>query len=385
MDLYGKLRERARGAPKFVLHDGPPLRQRPDPPRHARSTRSSRTSWSSRSRWRASTRPTCPATTATACRSSCGSTASSARRSARCRVAEFRRACRAYAERFIGVMTRGVPAARRLRRRGTSPYLTMDFRYQADIVRALGKFVERGLVYKGKKPVHWCIHCRTALAEAEVEYADHTSPSIYVEFPLAPASAAALGRTRARTGGPERLGADLDDDAVDHSVEPGDRVPSGVRLRGLRRRRHAPSSWPKSWRRRCRPAVGQSARRAGRARSKGAALEGIRFRHPLYARDSVGRARPTTSRSTQGTGAVHTAPGHGADDFLTGVQLRPRDLRADRTRRRTSSTRWSCSPACACSTPTPKVEEALHERAAPVAPRGRSRTSIRTAGAATTR
>ena len=62
----------------------------------------------------------------------------------------------------------------------------MDFRYQAAIARALGTFVEQGLVYKGKKPVHWCIHCRTALAEAEVEYEDHTSPSIYVEFPLAP-------------------------------------------------------------------------------------------------------------------------------------------------------------------------------------------------------
>src|SRR5690606_24470011 len=69
-------------------------------------------------------------------------------------------------------------------------YLTMNPRYQADIARSLGKFVERGLVYKGKKPVHWCIHCRTALAEAEVEYDEHTSPSIYVEFPLSPASAA---------------------------------------------------------------------------------------------------------------------------------------------------------------------------------------------------
>src|SRR4029077_7205955 len=68
-------------------------------------------------------------------------------------------------------------------------YLTMDFKYQASIARAFGTFVARGLVYKGKKPVHWCIHCRTALAEAEVEYADHSSPSIYVEFPLAPGSA----------------------------------------------------------------------------------------------------------------------------------------------------------------------------------------------------
>ena len=74
------------------------------------------------------------------------------------------------------------------------PYLTMNFRYQAAIARALGRFVEQGLVYKGKKPVHWCIHCRTALAEAEVEYEDHSSPSIYVEFPLAPESADEIAR-----------------------------------------------------------------------------------------------------------------------------------------------------------------------------------------------
>src|SRR5678816_3354356 len=61
-------------------------------------------------------------------------------------------------------------------------------------IRDRGKYVERGLVYKGKKPVHWCIHCRTALAEAEVEYADHESPSIYVEFPLSTASAADLAQ-----------------------------------------------------------------------------------------------------------------------------------------------------------------------------------------------
>src|SRR5438876_3393038 len=74
-----------------------------------------------------------------------------------------------------------------------APYLTMDFRYQAAIARAFGKFVEQGLVTKRKKPVHWCIHCRTALAEAEVEYEDHASPSIYVEFPLAEDNAAEVG------------------------------------------------------------------------------------------------------------------------------------------------------------------------------------------------
>src|SRR5207237_7215438 len=105
---------------------------------------------------------------------------------------DFCRACRAYAERYIGTMTEqfqrlGILAT------WDAPYLTMNFTYQAAIARAFGRFVAQGLVYKGKKPVHWCIHCRTALAEAEVEYKDHTSPSIYVEFPLDRSSAAELG------------------------------------------------------------------------------------------------------------------------------------------------------------------------------------------------
>src|SRR6187455_2679468 len=106
-------------------------------------------------------------------------------------LADFRRACRAYASRFIDVMS---GEFQRLGVLGTwdEPYLTMDFRYQAAIARAFGRFVDQGLVYKGKKPVHWCIHCRTALAEAEVEYSDHSSPSIYVEFPLAPESTGEL-------------------------------------------------------------------------------------------------------------------------------------------------------------------------------------------------
>src|SRR5262245_36101913 len=117
-------------------------------------------------------------------------------------TAEFCRACRAYAERFIGTMT---AQFQRLGVLGTwaEPYLTMDYRYQAAIARAFGRFVEQGLVYKGKKPVHWCIHCRTALAEAEVEYHDHVSPSIYVEFELSPESAQELGaRVPALAGKP---------------------------------------------------------------------------------------------------------------------------------------------------------------------------------------
>src|SRR5207244_2471638 len=104
---------------------------------------------------------------------------------------EFRRACREFAERFYQSQREDF---KRLGILGdwSHPYLTMAPTYQAAIVRALGQFVARGLVYKGKKPVHWCLRDRTALAEAEVEYAPHTSPSIYVEFPLSPNDAGTL-------------------------------------------------------------------------------------------------------------------------------------------------------------------------------------------------
>ena len=65
-----------------------------------------------------------------------------------------------------------------------NPYLTMSNAYEAETARLFGRFVERGYVYKGARPVYWCIHDQTALAEAEVEYKEHTSPSIYVKFPL---------------------------------------------------------------------------------------------------------------------------------------------------------------------------------------------------------
>ena len=108
-------------------------------------------------------------------------------------TADFRRACRAYAEKYVDIQRKDF---KRLGVIGTwdDPYKTLKFEYQATIVRALGKFVEQDMVYKGKKPVHWCTHCRTALAEAEVEYEPHTSPSIYVEFPLADSSKGELAR-----------------------------------------------------------------------------------------------------------------------------------------------------------------------------------------------
>jgi isoleucyl-tRNA synthetase len=195
------------------------------------------------------------------------------------------------------------------------PYLTMKFEYQADIARALGKFVEQGLVYKGKKPVHWCIHCRTALAEAEVEYDDHSSPSIYVEFPLASDSAAELAARVPELAGrsvsvliwtttpwtiPSNLAIAFHPELEYGAYEIDGRAI--IVAEGLAARVAA--------------AVGKPFDRQI-ARVAGERLEGIRFRHPLYPRDSVG-VLGTYVTLEQGTGAVHTAPGHGADDFLTG-------------------------------------------------------------------
>ena len=95
----------------------------------------------------------------------------------------LRQECRQYAQKFVDIQKE------EFKQLGVfgqweAPYLTMDHRYEAEIARIFGRFVEQDSVYRGLKPVHWCISCETALAEAEVEYDDHTSPSVYVKFPV---------------------------------------------------------------------------------------------------------------------------------------------------------------------------------------------------------
>src|SRR6266498_1430014 len=99
------------------------------------------------------------------------------------RPATIRKACEAYARKYIDVQRAqfirlGVLGA------WDQPYLTLDKEYEADELRLFADLVEKGFVYRGKKPVYWSIPCRTALAEAEVEYTEHVSPSIYVKFPV---------------------------------------------------------------------------------------------------------------------------------------------------------------------------------------------------------
>src|ERR1051325_4170720 len=190
MDLYGQIREKRRGAPKFVLHDGPPYANG----NIHMGTALNKILKEFVVKSRSIAGFDAPYVVGYDCHGlpiELQVDRELGPKKRQMSVADFCRACRAYAERFVGTMSEQF---QRLGILGNwaDPYLTMDFRYRSAIARALGKFVEQDLVYKGKKPVHWCIHCRTALAEAEVEYEDQTSPSIYVEFPLDPSSAGEL-------------------------------------------------------------------------------------------------------------------------------------------------------------------------------------------------
>jgi isoleucyl-tRNA synthetase len=315
MDLYGQLREKRRGAPKFVLHDGPP---------YANGAIHIGTALNKilkdfvvKSRSMAGyDAPYVPGYDCHGLPIELKVDRELGPKKRQMTTAEFRRACRAYADRFIGVMS---DEFRRLGIFGlwTNPYLTMKAPYQASIVRALGKFVEQGMVYKGKKPVHWCIHCRTALAEAEVEYEPHTSPSIYVEFPLDPRSAGELG-----TRVPELAGKQVS--ALIWTTTPWT-IPSNLALAFHPEFVYAAYPVEGTHVIVAEQLAEQVAKATGRtfgapvATFAGSVMERLAFTHPLYNRDSLAVLGDYVTLE-QGTGVVHTAPGHGADDFHTGVK-----------------------------------------------------------------
>ena len=313
MDLYGKIRAARKGAPKFVLHDGPPYTSG-----HIHlGTALNKILKEFVVKSRSMAGYDAPYVVGYDCHGlpiELKVDRELGPKKREMSTAEFCRACRAYAERFIGTMTEQF---QRLGILGTwdDPYLTMDFRYEAAIARILGRFVGLGLVYKGKKPVHWCIHCRTALAEAEVEYEPHTSPSIYVEFPLAPESA---GELAARV--PALAGKNVS--VLIWTTTPWT-IPSNLAVAFHPEFDYAAYDIDGRAVIVAEALAPNVAEATGRkfdtvvARMKGAQLEYIRFRHPLFDRDSLGVLGAYVTLEA-GTGVVHTAPGHGADDFNTG-------------------------------------------------------------------
>ena len=233
----------------------------------------------------------------------------------------FRRKCREYADKQIA---RQREDFKRLGGLGDwdHPYASRDFRFEADMLRALAKIVERGHLKRGVKPVHWCFDCGSALAEAEIEYQDKTSTSVDVLFEaLAPerlAEAFGLAPDALGDGAPcgvaiwtttpwtlpanqaVALNAELDYDLVE--ARHGDRTLRLVLASDLRD-----------------DVVARTGLEDARvlATTRGARLEHLRLKHPFNDYDVPAILGDHVTTET-GTGAVHTAPGHGQEDFDVG-------------------------------------------------------------------
>ena len=232
----------------------------------------------------------------------------------------FRAKCREYAPKQIDLQRADF---KRLGVLGEweNPYRTMDFKYEADMIRALAKIIANGHVVRGVKPVHWCFDCGSALAEAEIEYQDKQLAGGRRRVRRG-RSEGAGGEVRRRCGRRDRRRADLDHHAMDAAGKPrGDagrrtRIRAGRRAVARRQARAARVRRSAGRARRSRVMASKTPRarpRAGRGRSEGAR----RLQHPFYARECRCMLGDHVS-AEDGTGAVHTAPGHGVEDFAVG-------------------------------------------------------------------
>ncbi|MHB8781125.1 MAG: isoleucine--tRNA ligase [Candidatus Geothermincolia bacterium] len=225
-------------------------------------------------------------------------------------IIEVRHRCREYALDFVG---RQSEQFRRLGVRGDfdNPYLTLRPRYEAENVRMFKTLFDKGLIYRGRKPVHWCPRCKTALAEAELEYAEHESPAVYVKFPLLealPGLEGYAGRSYVViwTTTPWTLPANV---AI--ALHPAMKylalkVADEILLVAEPLLEQALAG------------IGASSHETVGAWS-GDELKGRLTRHPWRDRPSpLVLAEYVTSE--QGTGAVHIAPGHGQEDYQVGVE-----------------------------------------------------------------
>src|SRR5215468_4981119 len=223
--------------------------------------------------------------------------------------AEFRQKCRAYATRYVEQHKRDF---KRLGvfGRWNDPYLTMSHEYEATIAGAFLDFIEKGYVYRGRKPVYWCIYDNTALAEAEVEYEDHTSPSIWVTFKVVGGGkgdgakigsdvSAVIWTTTPWTIPHNRgLAFHPDYEYVVIATEKGELLLAADRVAGFQ--------------------ADCGIKQAEElARFKGRDFEGMKFQHPFLPIQVPGLLADYVTLD-QGSGIVHTAPGHGADDFVSG-------------------------------------------------------------------
>ncbi len=312
MDLYGRIREARRGAKKYVLHDGPPYANGPIHLGHALNK--CLKDFVVKSKTMAGyDAPYVPGWDCHGLPIEIKVDEQLGRKKLEMPPGEFLEACRAYAQKYVDLQS---AQFQRLGVFGAwdKPYLTMSKEYEAATLATFYRFSERGFVYKGLKPVYWCIHDRTALADAEIEYEMHTSPSIYVRYRLTsdpaavdPALKGLPVSTIIWTTTPWTLPASLAV-AFNPSVEYAAlRAESGEVY-------VIAAALAESVRAAC--GLGELTEVA---RFPGSVLDRVAFQHPFLDRSILGVLAEYVT-TDQGTGAVHTAPAHGADDFQTGVR-----------------------------------------------------------------
>lgn len=241
---------------------------------------------------------------------------------------KIRQKCRKYAEKFVKVQKEQF---KRLGVNGDwdNPYLTLNHEYEAGIIEVFGKLVEKGYVYRSKKPIHWCMKCKTALAEAELEYKDKTSPSIYVNFQLdcEPDKFLNLLENKSQdiklseeekvyiliwTTTPWTLPANL---AI--AVHP-DFEYTAVRYKSSKSKLSIISLIATELVNQVMKSVGVDSFEC-LGKIKGKSLEGLSYGHVLNNKIcNVVLANYVSIED--GTGCVHTAPGHGQDDYISGLK-----------------------------------------------------------------
>ena len=319
MDLYARLRQAGEGRPRFVLHDGPPYANGDIHIGHVvnKVLKDIIVKSKTLSGFDA---PYVPGWDCHGLPIELNVEKKVGKAGVKVDAPTFRKACRTYAGKQVNGQRKDFI---RLGVLGDwqNPYLTMDYHFEADIIRALGKIVENGHLHKGFKPVHWCTDCRSALAEAEVEYEDKNSPAIDVRFRVlneegllscchhvdghageGPISAViwtttpwTLPANQAVSLNPEFEYAvvQCNTDAGTERLLVAEALLKDAMLRyGIEKYQVV-------------------------AYCKGSDLEGQMLGHPFYDREvPVILGDHVTTEA--GTGAVHTAPGHGQDDYVVG-------------------------------------------------------------------
>ncbi len=324
MDLYGRLRKQGEGRDKFILHDGPPYANGDIHIGHAvnKVLKDIIVKAKTLSGFDA---PYVPGWDCHGLPIELNVEKKVGKAGVKVDATTFRQACRDYAQRQVDGQREDF---KRLGVFGDwdNPYLTMNFQYEADIIRTLGRIIEAGHLHKGAKPVHWCTDCGSALAEAEVEYEDKTSTAIDVRFPLLDESAlwTRCHHVEGRFGGEHKGEGPVSvviwtttpwtlpaNQAVAVHPELDYAVVQSEGEHGAERLILAEAL--------LKDTMARYERDGYRvvAYCRGADLEGLKLGHPFYAREvPVILADHVTTES--GTGCVHTAPGHGQEDFVVG-------------------------------------------------------------------